>query len=103
MNVKGLFNVVQAFLPSRNVGATLIGINTRTLQLDHMSKGFSAYNSSKIATLKVLQTLADENLDLHVVAMHPGVSKSFTSQLSLVVESLMNRIVEVDSDMTRKV
>ena len=76
VNVKGLFNIAQSFLPNRNPGATLIGINTRTLQLSHMSKGFTAYNSSKIAALKVLQTLADENPDLHVVAMHPGVSKA---------------------------
>lgn len=67
--------MAHSFLPTRNPEATLIGINSRTLQLSSMSRGFSAYNSSKIAALKVFQTLADENPDLHVVAMHPGISR----------------------------
>ena len=40
-----------------------------------MSAKFSGYNASKFAALKMLETLARENEDLHVVSMHPGVGK----------------------------
>jgi hypothetical protein len=38
-----------------------------------MAPTLSGYNGSKFALLKVIEALCAENLDLHVVSMHPGV------------------------------
>lgn len=37
------------------------------------AKGASAYSSSKIAQLKVMEFLAAENPDVFVASVHPGV------------------------------
>ena len=74
VNVKGPFNTAQAFLPHRNSGATIIAINAASIQvpLDFIVN-FSSYNCAKFAALKYFECLANENKDLHVVNMHPGV------------------------------
>lgn len=73
VNIKGTYNLAHAFLPKRNAGSTLIGINAGSIQADAMAKNYSSYNSSKMALLKILQTIADETPDLHVVSLHPGI------------------------------
>lgn len=75
INVKGVFNLAHSFLPKRNEGSSLIGVSAGSIQIDAMAKNFSAYNSSKFAEVKMLEILAAENPDLHVVTMHPGVGK----------------------------
>lgn len=68
--------MIQSFLPNRNTGAVLIGMNAGSIQVPKMQEGFSAYNSSKFAALKTFEVVAVENPDLHVVSMHPGIGKS---------------------------
>lgn len=74
MKVKGTYNLAQRFLPRRNPGSVLIGVQAGTI---HMSgsfvENFTAYNSSKLAAIKMLEILAVEHPDLHVVSMHPGI------------------------------
>ncbi len=68
--------MVQAFLPTRKPNSAIIGITAGSLQLPPMlpfNKGLSAYNSSKIAQLKLLENLAAENPDMFVASVHPGV------------------------------
>ncbi|KAK5107074.1 hypothetical protein LTR62_001892 [Meristemomyces frigidus] len=88
VNVKGTFNLTQAFLPSRNPASILIGINAATIQIPgDFARNFSAYNSSKLAALKILEILAAEHPDLHVVSMHPGVVESnMTRKVGLHLE-----------------
>lgn len=83
MNVQGTYNLVRSFLPRRNTGACLIGVNAGSIQVEAMASKFSSYNASKFAALKLLDSVAHETPDLHVISMHPGIS---THQLSLSVE-----------------
>jgi len=106
INVKGSFNLAKAFLPTRNAEATVISINAGSIQVPgDFSSTFSAYNSSKFATLKFFEILAVENPDLHVVSMHPGVGKLVERPIS---GSDRNRgradrpYVTVDTEMFQK-
>lgn len=68
--------MAQAFLPTRKPNAAIIGITAGSVQLPPslpFNQGRSAYNSSKIAQLKLLENLAAENPDVFVASVHPGV------------------------------
>jgi len=74
INVKGSYNLTKTFMPSRNPDSTIISVNAGSIQVPGpFSAGFSSYNSSKFAVLKMFEILAVENPDVHVVSMHPGV------------------------------
>ncbi|KAK0283757.1 hypothetical protein LTR35_006216 [Friedmanniomyces endolithicus] len=74
INVKGSYNLTKAFMPSRKPHSTIISGNAGSIQVPGpFSAGFSSYNSSKLAVLKMFEILAVENPDVHVVSMHPGV------------------------------
>ncbi|TKA47066.1 hypothetical protein B0A54_02544 [Friedmanniomyces endolithicus] len=74
INVKGSYNLTKAFMPSRKPHSTIISVNAGSIQVPGpFSAGFSSYNSSKFAVLKMFEILAVENPDVHVVSMHPGV------------------------------
>ncbi|KAK4502127.1 hypothetical protein PRZ48_005550 [Zasmidium cellare] len=81
VNVKGVFNLARSFLPNRRQDATLIGVAAGSIQIDAMARNFSAHNSSKFAGVKMLEILAKEVQDIHVVSMHPGDDLSLTTQL----------------------
>lgn len=74
--MKGPYNLARSFLPSRNSGATFIGISAGSIQVPAMASNFSSYNASKFAALKLLENIGAETPDLHVVSMHPGVGES---------------------------
>ncbi|KAK3047474.1 hypothetical protein LTR09_011103 [Extremus antarcticus] len=74
VNVKGTFKVAQSFLSTKNSEATFINISAGSIQVPHLSAKLSAYNASKFAALKLVETLGVENPSLYVVSMHPGVS-----------------------------
>ena len=76
VNVKGLFNVARSFIPTRNPNSTLINISAGSCLLPEFLANLSAYNSSKFAGLKLLESIGAEIPDLHVVSLHPGVGKS---------------------------
>lgn len=68
--------MAQAFLPTRRPNAAIIGITAGSVQMPAsfpFNHGRSAYNSSKIAQLKLLENLAAENPDIFVASVHPGV------------------------------
>ncbi|KAK3649985.1 hypothetical protein LTR56_006572 [Elasticomyces elasticus] len=74
INVKGSYNLIRAFMPSRTKDATVISVNAGSIQVSGaFSSTYSSYNSSKFAVLKMFEILAVENPDVHVVSMHPGV------------------------------
>ncbi|KAK1059021.1 hypothetical protein LTR74_012910 [Friedmanniomyces endolithicus] len=74
INIKGSYNLTKTFMPSRNPDSTIISVNAGSIQVPGpFSAGFSSYNSSKFAVLKMFEILAVENRDVHVVSMHPGV------------------------------
>ncbi|TLD28079.1 putative short chain dehydrogenase [Venturia nashicola] len=76
-NVKGSFITAQAFLPTRGKNATLIGISTGAVNLPApLLVPACSYASSKYALLKVMEVLAAEFPDVHVVTIHPGVIKT---------------------------
>ncbi len=61
-------------MPSRKPDSTIISVNAGSIQVPGpFSAGFSAYNSSKFAVLKMFEILAAETPDVHVMSMHPGV------------------------------
>lgn len=76
-NVKGALTTTQAFLPTRNPSASIVGINANMISLSAthpMAHGSSAYVCSKIAQMKLLEYVAaEEAADLFVVSVHPGV------------------------------
>lgn len=70
---------VHAFLPTRNSSAAVVGLNAAMITIpapDLVSRGTSAYVSSKIAQLKFLELVAAENPDIFVVSVHPGVVRT---------------------------
>lgn len=72
--MKGSFITAQAFLPTRGKNATLIGVSTGAVNLPAaMLVPASSYAGSKYALLKVMEILAAEFSDVHVVTVHPGV------------------------------
>lgn len=74
-NVKGTMVTAQAFLPTANAShATILGVTTGTVGLPPaMLPGLSAYISSKLAQVKVLEFLAAENPNVFVASLHPGM------------------------------
>jgi len=75
INVKGTMATCQAFLATKPTpNATIIGISAGVVSLSaaHLVRS-SAYTSSKMAAVKLLEILAAENPDVHVVSLHPGV------------------------------
>ena len=75
VNVKGLYNLAHSFLPNRNPGSVLVGVEAGSFQVAQMSANLTGYNASKLAAIKLIQDLGEENRDLHVVSFHPGVGK----------------------------
>ena len=75
-NVKGPMVAAHAFLPTRKNAAAIISVSAALVNLPASippSKGSSAYISSKMAQLKLLEHLAAENPDVFVISVHPGV------------------------------
>ncbi len=74
----------QAFLATKPTHhATIIGISAGIVSLPaaHLVRS-SAYTSSKMAAVKLLEILAAENPDVHIVSLHPGVVETAMLQKS---------------------
>lgn len=73
VNVRGSFNVVQAFLPSALEHPYLINVTTGAALLPPaMTPGFSSYTTTKIVGVKLFEFVLAENPHVHVVSVHPG-------------------------------
>ncbi|KAL8745311.1 MAG: hypothetical protein Q9190_002545 [Brigantiaea leucoxantha] len=74
-NVRGTVTVITAFLASRNpTYASIIRLTTAACGFPAaMTPGLSAYTSSKLAQVKILEHLAAENPGLFVASLHPGI------------------------------
>lgn len=72
VNVWGAINVVQCFHSRATRGGLIINTASGLAHIVPMAK-MAAYTSSKVANLKIMEHLASENPDLHIVNMHPGV------------------------------
>ena len=75
-NVRGILVCTQAFLPTRKPSASILGINAGLIQIPSgigPCAGQSAYSSSKVAQLRMLEFLAVEEPDIYVASVHPGV------------------------------
>lgn len=78
VSVKSVVVCAQAFVPHARAGGpappAIYGITSGALVLPpSQMPGFSAYMSAKMAQVKVLEWLKEENQGLFVVAVHPGV------------------------------
>lgn len=73
INTKGAFNVTRAFQDAKaEKGAILVDISTCVVHMPAMASA-SAYVSSKLAATKVYETFGNENKDVEVTHIHPGV------------------------------
>ena len=67
---------LHAFHSMRNPSATVLGLNAALIQMSpafSVNQGASAYASSKMAQLKMLEHFAAENPDMFVASVHPGI------------------------------
>jgi len=75
-NLRGFFVTANAFLPSRRASARIIGVSAGMIHLPPstpIASGSSAYITSKLAQIRLLEHIAAENSDVFVVSVHPGV------------------------------
>jgi len=74
VNVLGVLHSIQAFFPTKPANAIYIGISSAVLTIPGAGCADStAYQSSKIAMNKFLETFSYENPDDRVHIVHPGV------------------------------
>jgi len=71
INVKGVYNVVTAFLANAVPDATLINITSGVAHTDPYP-GFSSYAATKLASARLMEYVQAEKPLLHVVNIHPG-------------------------------
>jgi len=71
INVKGVYNVVTAFLANAVPNAALINITSGVAHIDPYP-GFSSYATTKLAGARLMECVQAEKPLLHVVNIHPG-------------------------------
>lgn len=71
-NIKGTFNVVQAFLQCKAEHATAMYVTSALSHFDGSPKS-SGYAASKAGGVRLFSTLQAEHPEIRVVSMHPGV------------------------------
>lgn len=76
-NVKGTLLAVNAFLPTADSQAAILGLVTgfAPFPAAHLP-GISAYTCSKLAQAKVLEFVAAENPNIFSASIHPGLIES---------------------------
>jgi len=96
INVKGSLNLATAFLPTKKVGGTIIGVSTGAAILPPVTPFLaksSAYSTSKLALARFYEFLAAENPDLNVFVMHPGiVETAMFSKSEMELSALTDKI-----------
>ena len=76
VNVKGSFVVAQAFLKVASANATIVNVSAAMAHMQERLPGFSSYAASKLSSAKFFQLVQEENPELRVFNVHPGVVKS---------------------------
>ncbi len=74
--MRGFFTTINAFLPSRRPNARILGVSAGIVNLPPNyppCHGSSAYASSKLAQIRLLEHVAAECPDAFVVGVHPGI------------------------------
>ncbi|KEF53517.1 uncharacterized protein A1O9_10492 [Exophiala aquamarina CBS 119918] len=80
-NIMGSFNVVQAMTPLLASKAKILNINSGIAHINPIP-GFWAYASLKIALVKMFDYLQDENPDLSIFNIQPGVVTTELNEVS---------------------
>ena len=68
--------MMHAFLPSRKPGTHIVGVSSGVINMQAahpIPAGASAYASSKLAQVRLLEHVAAECPDVFVVSVHPGI------------------------------
>lgn len=89
--MRGFFATLHAFLPSRRSAARVVGVSAAIVNFPPvypLCNGASAYITSKLAQVRLLEHVAAECPDVFVVAIHPGI----------VVTDLMREMAMVKED-----
>jgi len=105
INVKGTLIAYQAFLPTHNHGASIVGFSTLAVLAPlslPLLQGGSAYVSSKIGETKLYQYIAAENdaEDLQVVIIHPGIVQTAMADIAEVPEGTQLDTINLASHFT---
>jgi NAD(P)-dependent dehydrogenase (short-subunit alcohol dehydrogenase family) len=72
VNIRGSFNVIQAFLATASPDAAVVNVSAAAAHLPGMPK-FSGYQASKLAALRIFDTLQAEHREMRVLNISPGV------------------------------
>ncbi|KAH8177882.1 short chain dehydrogenase domain-containing protein [Sarocladium implicatum] len=72
LNVTGVFNSLQAFLPHAKSDATILNVSSLFAPCPPAAHSF-LYATTKIAIIKMLDYLGAENPGLHIVSFQPGI------------------------------
>ncbi|KAK5992322.1 Short chain dehydrogenase citE [Cladobotryum mycophilum] len=74
-NTKGTYTSLHAFLPTANPShATVLAITSGTTTLPPSAvPGLSAYTTSKLAQIRLIECLAAENKNVFAATVHPGL------------------------------
>lgn len=75
INVKGNFNLIQAFLPMASRAAAVLNVAAGASHVPYLP-GFSGYVTSKLAAAKLFDYLHYEHPDFFVLNFHPGIVKT---------------------------
>jgi NAD(P)-dependent dehydrogenase (short-subunit alcohol dehydrogenase family) len=79
VNVKGNFNVVQAFIPVAAPQATVLNVSAGMAHVYHFPNAL-AYHSSKLAAIKIFDYLHMEHPEFFVLNVHPGILQTRMSE-----------------------
>ena len=83
INVKGSVIVAKAFLPDRNPNASLVAVSSAAITFPVKAvEGSSSYVTSKLATIKLFESVAVEYPDAQVVTVHLDVVDTALSSKS---------------------
>lgn len=101
LNLKANYILTHHFLPKRSRKASIVASVPHSIHLSSPTHiyGQSAYLSSKITLIKLLEVVAAENPDLFVASYHPGNGQSFqtfslrSSQLALSSFTMFQPVV----------
>ncbi|KAF7563166.1 hypothetical protein G7046_g959 [Stylonectria norvegica] len=87
INIKGNFNLLQAFQPYAAPHATIIHISSAVVHLPYL-EGYSSYRASKLGAYKLFEYYQEENPDFFVLQVHPGLIETGLTEKILTTNNL---------------
>ena len=85
VNVKGTYTLTHHYLKTFGSSGTLI--NLVSLGASMTAPGISSYSTSKLAVIKLSESLDAEKPDLRVFTLHPGIVAATKSKRGMVVDA----------------